>query len=109
MVINVDLPAPFSPSSAWISPRPRSKSTASLARTPGNRFVMPRSSRTRGASAIGIDNPTGAGPEPAPVGRACCRLLRGRDDLAAGDQLQDGVGLRGDELAVCRGDLFAER
>src|SRR6478609_5908464 len=51
MFISVDLPAPFSPSSAWTSPLRRSKFTLSLASTPGNRFVIPRSSR-RGASAI---------------------------------------------------------
>src|SRR5436309_10366308 len=50
MFISVDLPAPFSPSSAWTSPRRRSKSTRSSATTPGNRFVMPRISRTVAAS-----------------------------------------------------------
>src|SRR5215207_3328855 len=49
MFINVDLPAPFSPSSACTSPRRRSKSTLSLATTPGKRLVIPFSSR-RGAS-----------------------------------------------------------
>src|SRR5215216_4091783 len=46
MFINVDLPAPFSPSSAWISPFLRSKFTWSFARTPGNFFVMPFASST---------------------------------------------------------------
>src|SRR5437763_15667399 len=41
MFINVDLPAPFSPTSAWISPARTSKSTASRARTPGNDFDSP--------------------------------------------------------------------
>ena len=36
---SVDLPAPFSPTSAWISPARRSKSTASSARTPGKALV----------------------------------------------------------------------
>jgi hypothetical protein len=48
--MSVDLPAPFSPSSVCTSPRRRSKSILSLARTPGNCFVMPRSSR-RGVSS----------------------------------------------------------
>src|SRR5690606_14356290 len=43
--INVLLPAPFSPSSAWISPARTSKLTSLLARTPGKRLVMPRISR----------------------------------------------------------------
>src|SRR4051794_23878846 len=51
MFISVDLPAPFSPSSACTSPRFSSKWTWSLATTPGKRFVMPLSSR-RGASSV---------------------------------------------------------
>src|SRR5919205_4228266 len=43
MFESVLLPAPFSPSSACTSPSAASKSTPSLATTPGNRFVMPRS------------------------------------------------------------------
>src|SRR5687768_18289620 len=42
--MSVDLPAPFSPSSAWISPARRTKSTPSSARTPGNTFSTPRAS-----------------------------------------------------------------
>src|SRR6202035_913744 len=42
--INVDLPAPFSPSRAWTSPAWTSKSTRSLATTEPNLFVMPFSS-----------------------------------------------------------------
>src|SRR3989442_13324599 len=38
--MSVDLPAPFSPTSACTSPRRRSTVTSSLATTPGNRFVM---------------------------------------------------------------------
>src|ERR671918_1640881 len=52
MLISVDLPAPFSPRSACTSPRRSSKSTWSLASTPGNRLVIPRSSRTTGRSLI---------------------------------------------------------
>src|SRR5262249_46195952 len=47
MLISVDLPAPFSPNSAWTSPRRRSKSTPSSAITPGNRLEMLESSRRR--------------------------------------------------------------
>src|SRR5215471_17349557 len=46
MFINVDLPAPFSPSSACTSPRRTSNDTSSLATTPGNSLRMPRISRT---------------------------------------------------------------
>src|SRR5438132_14048654 len=41
MFESVLLPAPFSPSSACTSPTAASKSTASFASTPGNRFVIP--------------------------------------------------------------------
>ena len=34
ILIRVDLPAPFSPSTAWILPRSQAKSTSSSARTP---------------------------------------------------------------------------
>src|SRR5918996_5554170 len=50
--ISVDLPAPFSPRSTCTSPRRSSKLTWSLASTPGNRLVIPRSSRTTGRSLI---------------------------------------------------------
>src|SRR6476646_10587393 len=38
--MSVDLPAPFSPTSAWISPSLRSKVTPSKAFTPGKDFVI---------------------------------------------------------------------
>src|SRR5580765_1391964 len=52
MFIRVDLPAPFSPSSAWTSPRFTSKDTRSFATTPGNSLRMSRISRTRSPSAL---------------------------------------------------------
>src|SRR5581483_2616530 len=48
MFERVDLPAPFSPRSACTSPSAASKWTPSLATTPGNRFVIPRSSTAAG-------------------------------------------------------------
>jgi hypothetical protein len=53
MFISVDLPAPFSPNSAWISPARTCKSTASLATTPGKSLVMPRISTARGGDVMG--------------------------------------------------------
>src|SRR5918994_295008 len=41
MFISVDLPAPFSPSKAWISPGITSRSTSWLATTPGKYLAMP--------------------------------------------------------------------
>src|SRR3954447_9742249 len=47
--ISVDLPAPFSPTSPWISSVSRAKSTSRKAVTPPNDLLIPRSSR-RGAT-----------------------------------------------------------
>src|SRR5262245_28983389 len=41
MLMSVDLPAPFSPRSAWISPRRSENVTPSRAWTPPNRLLMP--------------------------------------------------------------------
>src|SRR5471030_2139128 len=43
--MSVDLPAPFSPTIAWISPARTVRLTLSSATTPGNVFRMPRISR----------------------------------------------------------------
>src|SRR5438105_11730517 len=40
ILMSVDLPAPFSPTSAWTSPCRRSNDTPRSARTPENDFVM---------------------------------------------------------------------
>src|SRR5437867_7427036 len=53
MFESVDLPAPFSPSSACTSPSAASKSTPSFATTPGNRFVIPRSLTAAGMRGVG--------------------------------------------------------
>ena len=45
ILISVDLPAPFSPTRAWISPRRRVRSTPARAFTPGNSLVILRTSR----------------------------------------------------------------
>src|SRR5919197_3937834 len=94
MLISVDLPAPFSPSSAWTSPRCRSKSMWSFASTPGNCFVIPRSSRTGAASTRRLNNR--AGPEARSV-EAMRQVLpdrRRRLDLAGDDLRLQLVDLR---------------
>src|SRR5579884_1475612 len=50
-IMSVVLPAPFAPSSAWISPRRTSKSTRSSATVPGNVFVSPETD-SRMSSAV---------------------------------------------------------
>src|SRR3954467_8508088 len=72
MFESVDLPAPFSPSSACTSPSAASKWTPSFGTTPGNGLVMSRSS-----TAAAIEKGR-TGPEPRPpVTRSA---LRAPDD-----------------------------
>src|SRR6478752_1820221 len=109
MFISVDLPAPFSPSSACTSPSSSSKSTWSLASTPGNCFVIPRSSRT-GVPGIGRDSFTeteeaGTGPASPMVRRTVPLLELGRHLDLAGLDLR--LQLRELRL-VGRGDLRAD-
>src|SRR5271169_2954903 len=53
ILISVDLPAPFSPTSAWTSPPLRSSDTPSSARTPGNDLVTESTTRfTSGRPAV---------------------------------------------------------
>ena len=69
--IRVDLPAPFSPSRAWISPAWTSRSMWSFATSAPKRLVIPRNSSftsmsfRRGAAAV----PSPAYPEPKKLGR----------------------------------------
>src|ERR671933_2460518 len=67
MFESVLLPAPFSPSRACTSPAAASKSTWSLATTPGNRLVIPRidTAGTGGApSAPLLSSSVGTGVSP---------------------------------------------
>src|SRR5262249_50376747 len=48
--IRVDLPAPFSPTTASTSPRPSRKLTSCSACTPGNALQMPRASSRKSAT-----------------------------------------------------------
>ena len=98
MFISVDLPAPFSPSSAWTSPWRRSKLTSSLASTPGNRFVIPRSS-SRGASATARSYPDGG----RPLASSCAAALRpdggsGRDPGVEPPDADRAAGRAEDEI-----------
>src|SRR5437763_10570445 len=103
MFISVDLPAPFSPSSACTSPSRRSKSTWSFASTPGNRFVMPRNSRTDvsvGAAATSGDSreKEEGGPSARPLRATELAELRRRLDLAGDDlraELRELLQVRG--------------
>src|SRR5690349_6479480 len=50
--ISVDLPAPFSPQIAWISPRRTFRLTSDRAFTPGNVLVMERISRMKSSMDV---------------------------------------------------------
>src|SRR5262245_38345806 len=70
--IRVDLPAPFSPMTAWISPRATAKLTSSSARTPPKDLPMASirrkaSSGTR-AALTGEDSSSNPSPYPLPQG-----------------------------------------
>src|SRR5262249_7063325 len=68
----VVLPAPFSPSRAWISPGSTSNSTRLFATTPGKRFVMPRAATTRALPpASGASAPRAGDGVPPEVDAAC--------------------------------------
>src|SRR5882724_9910278 len=98
MFTRVDLPAPFSPSRAWTSPRLKSKSTWSFASTPGNCLVIPRSSST-GAASIGGDS-----IDPETTSGTKCPARRSRSSLVLPDGRRD-LDLPGDDLLPEDSDL----
>src|SRR3989441_8070505 len=65
-LISVDLPAPFSPTSAWTSPAASVKVTRVSARTPANDFVMESASRRRDNGADDSRVRTGFGARATP-------------------------------------------
>ena|SRR5436190_7605903 len=76
MFISVVLPAPFSPSSAWISPRRTSRSMWSLATTPGKRLVTPRISSAAGRVAAWVTTMVPRLGMRQKAERACPRMGR---------------------------------
>jgi hypothetical protein len=55
--MSVDLPAPFSPTMAWMVPGSTRRFTPSLATTPGKRFTMSRSSMAAAPAVTGSVTP----------------------------------------------------
>src|SRR5206468_9511233 len=91
--MSVDLPAPFSPIKAWISPARSSSEISSFASTPGNRFVT-WSMTTRGG---GFAPPASASSCIAGVNSSSSLGRRVRDHDLAGDDLSlERVELRDD-------------
>src|SRR5437588_8003309 len=64
--MSVDLPAPFSPTSAWISPRRSSKRQLRSAWTPGKSLLIPSISTSRSPTASGTHSPRDR-PGPSPI------------------------------------------
>src|ERR1700728_750899 len=77
MLIRVDLPAPFSPTTPWIEPAAAAKLTRRLASTAPKRFEIP-SNRTAGSSGRDIDRDDLAGQDIG-LGLIDPRLHLGRD------------------------------
>src|SRR4051794_29323677 len=118
MFMSVVLPAPFSPSIPRTLPRSAEIEIRSLARTPGNRFVMSRSSsRIRcWPSAVDGNRPRPAGRVGgdrrywlmAPTGRLAawdapgCRGVGSADEGADLDGAVDERGLEGSDLVLGR-------
>src|SRR4051812_43382538 len=65
--VRVDLPAPFSPTSAWISPRPTSSETPSRARTTPKRLET-SATRSRSAPDFMVVPSVTSGSDQAPDG-----------------------------------------
>src|SRR5437870_5569203 len=93
--MSVDFPAPFSPTMAWTSAGMTTRWTSSLARTPGNRLLIPSSSAAGAVSDIAPSHEGGVRGPPAPdPSSAFDPPLRARDgDLSVDDPLLQGVQL----------------
>ena len=79
ILISVDLPAPFSPRTAWIVPRRQAKSTPSRARTPAKCFETPVSWTWGWSLDMARVPPAAAGP-PAAVAHMSasdCAMMAG--------------------------------
>src|SRR3954454_20366646 len=92
-LISVDLPAPFSPSSAWISPARSVKSTSCNARTAPKLLLIPRTSSREGAGS-GLFSITTSLP-PASAYAADTQPIRSRSGFEGGAPDHGGAVQRG--------------
>src|SRR4051812_44070779 len=107
--MRVVLPAPFSPSRAWISPGSTVRLTSRLAITPGKRFVIPRSSSFIGPEPPSAIRCAGAGNRTRSAARGARRRPLGhrwkrRVDLRGCVVVSD-LHLAGDDLRLQIGEL----
>src|SRR6185295_4003929 len=101
--MSVLLPAPFSPQSAWTSPRWRSKETPSSARTPGKSLVIDLSSRsaTSGPGRLRPRDPEGhvaAAGDPRPRALEARKPPEPSLRLAGRDAAVERAGRNADEI-----------
>src|SRR5436190_4885418 len=110
--MSVLFPAPFSPQSAWTSPRSRSRETPSSARTPGKSLVIDLSSR-RAKSGSGRFRPRDPEGHVAAAGDPRPRALEAREPpqrslrLAGRDAAVERAGGNADEIGEVA--VLAER
>src|SRR3954462_4114288 len=79
-LISVDLPAPFGPITAWISPVRTSSETSATACSPPNRFVRPSArSAASGMAGLAGGERRGGGPRARHAG---CRAESHLEELA---------------------------
>src|SRR4051812_43724528 len=91
ILISVDFPAPFSPSSAWIEPFSSVRETRSNAFTPGKSLLTPRASKT--ASPISDPLEAAGHLDLAPAIDA----HRPQDQPAEHDLDEEGIDVEQDE------------
>ncbi len=98
ILISVDLPAPFSPSSAWISPGWSASETSSSACVASNRLATPRISRIGvsrpSAMLMVLSAPAGCVDDGAQIGQ-CHRIPRRKTDRLDGFQAALSESWRG--------------
>src|SRR6266850_1710058 len=88
MFMRVDLPAPFSPTRAWISPAATDRDTPFKTRLPSNSFVTSRSSRAGAVLVVDV-----ADKEQVRV--ALGFVVLGQRDRELGHPLHVALHLRG--------------
>src|SRR3954452_6492471 len=106
--MRVDLPAPFSPQIAWISPRRTASETFSSALTPGKVLVMERISRMLSSMDSVVLVLVLVRRRPAAGGRSALRgavLLRGGGAEGSAGRARPVAGPEG-LLGLTPGDLF---
>src|SRR3954463_12103409 len=99
-LISVDLPAPFGPMTAWISPTWTSSDTPATARSPPKRFSRPRAASATSGMAGLADRECLGGPPSRHPGRGAERHLEQLADAVREGEHDDHDDDALDELPV---------